>query len=253
MAKLISGEISAGVLPINVAAKLYNLGVPIKAVAVVGNGMVKLISRQPAVKSLSDLKGKVVHIAGQKATPDYIFRFLMEKAGLVAGKDYTAVYSLAYPEIAAQIASGTIHYAVLPEPFATQAMILNPSLTLTANLDALWHDWTGQRTYPMSIFVASESLIKRIPDLLAELVRAYADSIHRTISEPEATAILAETLDLGMKAIISKNSIPNSAFEFVPAGKARSSIERMLTVFLDFEAQSIGGKLPSADFYFVLQ
>jgi len=35
VAKLLNGEIDAGVLPVNVAAKLYNTGAPIRALAVV--------------------------------------------------------------------------------------------------------------------------------------------------------------------------------------------------------------------------
>lgn len=248
--KLISGEVSAGVLPVNVAAKLYNAGIKIRAIAVVGNGMVKLLSQKSSITSLSDLKGKVVHIAGQKATPDFLFRYLMERANLVAGRDYTAVYSLAYPEIAAQLAAGTIEYAVIPEPFATQARMINPSLNSPVDLGSVWQEATGQISYPMSIFVASESLIRQAPQLLDEIVRIYKTSILKTNTEPETTAVLAESLDLGIKATVAKNSIPVSAYDFILAEEAKPSIERILKVFLEFETQSIGGRLPSTDFYF---
>jgi len=76
VAKLLNGEIDAGVLPVNVAAKLYNTGAPIRALAVVGNGMVKFLTTDTKVQSLADCKGKTIYIAGQKATPDYIFQFL---------------------------------------------------------------------------------------------------------------------------------------------------------------------------------
>lgn len=248
-AKLISGEIQGGVLPINIAAKLFNAGIPIKALAVVGNGMVKFLSTDPSVRQLSDIRGREIHIAGQKATPDYIFRFLAAEEGLNPVSDYTPLYNIAYPEMAVQLAAGKIACAVLPEPFATQAMMLNKTIKCPFSLDILWTEKTGLESYPMSLFVLSKRLADSRPDIVEALSKAYDKSIATTLADPAATGILAESLDLGMKAAVAQAAIPKSAYVFIRAAKARKSIEALLSLFLAADPQSVGGRLPTADFY----
>lgn len=248
-AKLVSGEIDAGVLPVNVAAKLYSAGVPLRAAAVVGNGMVKFLTNDPAIKSLSDLRGKSVAIAGQKATPDYLFRFLTSKDGLEAGKDYTAVYNLSYPEIAAALASGKIQYAVLPEPFATQALLLGKELLSPISLDSLWQKHTGMQSYPMSIFVVSKKLADGNRQLLTKILQSLEASVKKTVEDPKGTALLVEKLDLGLKAAVAEAAILKSNYVYEDAASDKKSIEALLSLFLSFEPASIGGKLPDQDFY----
>ena len=248
-AKLISGEIQGGVLPVNVAAKLFNAGVPIQALAVVGNGMVKFLSSDPSIRQLTDIRGKEIHIAGQKATPDYLFRYLAEMEGLIAGVSYRALYNLAYPEMAAQLAAGTIDCAVLPEPFATQALLLNSSIRVAIDLDSLWTERTGLESYPMSLFVISRSLAATHPQLVEALGASYAASIERTNADPSATATLVETLGLGMKAQVALAAIPKSNYIYIQASQAKASIDALLTLFLASDPQSVGSKLPSDAFY----
>lgn len=249
IAKLVSGEIDAGVLPINVAAKLYVAGIPLRAAAVVGNGMVKFLTNDTTIQSLSDLRGKSIAIAGQKATPDYLFRFLASKDGLEAGTDYTAVYSLSYPEIAAALASGKIQYAVLPEPFATQALLLSKELLCPISLDSLWLKHTGMQSYPMSLFVVSKKLADGNKQLLVKILQSLEASVKKTVDDPKSTALLVEKLDLGLKAAIAEAAIPKSNYVYKDAASDRKSIEALLSLFLSFEPASIGGKLPDQGFY----
>ncbi len=248
-AKLISGEIMACVLPVNVAAKLYNSGVAIRAVAVVGNGMVRFLTSDPSIASLKDIAGKEIQVAGQKVTPDYLFRFLASKAGLIADRDFILSYNLQYPETALALAAGKIKSAVLPEPFATQATQLSGALREPFELGALWTASSGREDYPMSLFVVSSKFAALHPQALTALSEAYKVSITRTLREPLATALKAESLDLGIKASVAQSAIPRSAYVYADAQSSRPDIEAMLGLFLSFEPQSIGGRLPDSQFY----
>ncbi len=250
VAKLLSGEINAGVLPVNVAAKLYNAGAPIQALAVVGDGMIKFLTSDTAIQSIASIKGKTIYIAGQKATPDYVFQFLCAQRGLVSGKDYTAVYNLSYPEIAAGLAAGRIASAVLPEPFSAQAILKNPSLRSPFDITQAWRESTGQDNFPMSLFVARDELIQSSPGKITILMDSYRASIQKALNDPSGTGKLAEKLDLGVSAQAAALSIPVSNFVFEDAQKAQSSIETLLKVFLRFDPVSIGGVMPNQAFYY---
>ena len=176
-AKLISGEYDAGVLPVNVAAKLYESGIGIALAAIVGDGMVSFLSLDPSVRSLVDLKGKRIFVAGQGATPDFLFRRLLKGAGLDPATDLTLDYSLPYPEAALALAAGKISYAVLPEPFATMALLASPRLASPLDIGALWRIQTGQSDYPMTAFVVSRKLARERHGAVAQLLK---DMRHRS-------------------------------------------------------------------------
>jgi len=248
-AKVIGGEYDAAVLPINMAAKLYSAGIPIRLAAIVGDGMISFLTSDPAIASLGDLRGKEIAVAGQGATPDYLLRHLLKKAGLDPDKDLRLSYSLPYPEAAAALAAGRIRYAILPEPFATLALASNPSLRAPFDLGALWTASTGQASYPMSAFVVSERLATSAPGAVSALLSAYSDSITWVLANPKAAGLLVEKHDLGLKAAIAEKAIPRSNYVFVAAPRARASVEALLSVFLETAPASVGGTLPDAAFY----
>ena len=245
-AKLISGEYDAGVLPLNVAAKLYASGIAIKLAAVVGDGMVSFLSSDSALSSLADLKGKRIYVAGQGATPDYLLRKLLKGSGIDPGKDLSLDYSLPYPEAAVALASGKISYAILPEPFVTMAKLQNPKLRSDINLGALWTEQTGQASYPMTAFVVSSSLA---PDAVKTILDAYAASIAWVVAQPDEAGLLVEKEELGLKAGIAAKAIPLSAYVFTDARSARPAVEALLRVFLELAPASVGGRLPDDGFY----
>jgi NitT/TauT family transport system substrate-binding protein len=248
-AKLISGEYDAGVLPINIAAKLYSAGIPLRLAAIVGDGMASFLSADTSVVSIFDLKGKLINVAGQGATPDFLFRRLLKGVGLDPEKDLRLDYSLPYPEAAAALAAGKIAYAILPEPFSTMAKVANPALFSPFDLGALWTEQTGQANYPMTAFVVSSKLAIERPQAVKAILEAYAASIDWVIAKPFAAGALVEKHELGLKAGIASKAIPASAYVFTLATTARSTVEALLNVFLELAPASVGGKLPDGGFY----
>lgn len=248
-AKLISGEYDAGVLPVNVAAKLYESGIGIALAAIVGDGMVSFLSLDPSVRSLVDLKGKRVFIAGQGATPDFLFRRLLKGAGLDPATDLTLDYSLPYPEAALALAAGKISYAVLPEPFATMALLASPRLASPLDIGALWRIQTGQSDYPMTAFVVSRKLARERHGAVAQLLKEYEASVAWVKADPARAGALVEKEGLGLKAGMAAKAIPKSAYVFVRSREARPSVEALLRVFLELSPASVGGALPDDGFY----
>ncbi len=248
-AKLVSGEYDAGVLPINVSAKLYNAGIPLRLAAIVGNGMISFLSADSSLVSLSNLRGKRVNVAGQGATPDFLFRSLLKGAGIDPDKDIRLDYSLPYPEAAAALAAGKIASAILPEPFSTMARMANPSLKSSLDLGLLWTRQTGQTSYPMTAFVVSSKLASERPQVVQAILEAYAKSIDWIIANPSEAGALVEKQELGLRAGIASKAIPLSAYVFVSASLSRPTVEAFLKVFLELAPASIGGKLPDDGFY----
>jgi NitT/TauT family transport system substrate-binding protein len=248
-AKFLSGEAQIGILPANVAAKIASSGKNISVTAVIGQGMLKLISADPAVRSIPDLKGKSVEVAGQGATPDYVFRRILRNYKLNPEKDVQLGYALAYPEIAQSIIAGKISLALLPEPFATMALSGNKALTVVGDIQAEWVKAGGRENYPMTVLVVSRDLAQKHPQALKAIYKAVEDSIMWVTGNPAEAGNLVEKYNLGLKAPVAAAAIPKSAYVFIPALKARPALESLFSAFLEYAPQSIGGKLPAENFY----
>jgi NitT/TauT family transport system substrate-binding protein len=254
-ARIIAGEAKIGVLPVNMAAKiaasqgLTPSGRSIQAAAVVGTGMLSLLSSDPGVRRFEDLKGKTVEVAGQGATPDYVFRRILQAHGLRPGADITLRYSLAYPEIAQSLIAGRIPTALLPEPFATMALTGRPELRVIGDIQAEWANPGGRANYPMTALVVDAEFARTRPDAIRAILDACRASSEWVIAHPAEAGVLAEKHGLGLSAQVVRAAVPKSNYVFIPAREARPAIEALLGAFLEFAPESIGGALPANSFY----
>jgi NitT/TauT family transport system substrate-binding protein len=249
VARFASGEAKIGILPPNVAAKLAAAGKPLAAAAVVGNGMLSLLSADPSVSSVADLRGREVYVAGQGATPDYVFKKILAANGLDPDKDVSLRYSMAYPEIAQALIAGRIGVALLPEPFATMALAGKPSLSRQVDVQAEWAKAGGSPDYPMTVLVVDTRFAAEKPEALKAIMDAYRASVEWTVAHPKEAGALVEKHELGLKAAVAAAAIPRSAYVFIPADEARKDLETLFSVFLSYAPASIGGRLPDARFY----
>jgi NitT/TauT family transport system substrate-binding protein len=251
--KLLNGDVDIGILPPNVAAKIYNIGKgSVIAGAVVGNGMLALVTRDQSIKTLADLAGKTVSVAGQGSTPEYVTRTLLKKYGLT-DDSITLDFSIPSTEIPAALVSNKIDYAILPEPFATVAILngkADKPLRRAVLLKDAWAQSGFGADFPMTLCVVRKSFAQKYPAAVRKFLDAYRDSIAWTVANPEDAGPLVEKAGLGLKAPIAAKAIPECNFAFVPATEARASIEQLLSVFRDYAPESIGGKLPDDGFYF---
>ncbi len=250
-AKVISGEYDVAVLPINMAAKLRASGLPLVLGAVIGNGMLSLLTSDPKLTNLADLRGRELHVAGQGATPDFLIKRLLRDAGLDPDRDLRLAYALPYPDMAAALAAGKIEQALLPEPFATLARMANPSLRSPVDITGLWKKSTGMADYPMTALVWRSDAGLRQEDIRA-ILAAVRLSIESVAREPARAGLLVEKNELGLKANIATLAIPRCNFVFETPKEARSSIEALLAEFLKLSPTSIGGRLPDEGFYATL-
>ncbi len=248
-AKLLSGELDVAVLPVNMAAKLYNSGIDYPMLAVVGNGMLKLVSADASVTGISDLRGKELYVAGQGATPEFILRTILKNEGIDTDTAIKLIFNMAYPEIAASLIAGRISNALLPEPFATMALRGNKDLRDAFPVLPLWKAASGQDDYPMTVLVAKGSLIKERPLAVKAFLDAYEQSIKKVLADPLEAGTLVEAFELGLKAPIASAAIPVSNYVFIKSGKSRAAVSGLLEIFMASSPASIGSKLPPPSFY----
>jgi NitT/TauT family transport system substrate-binding protein len=248
-AKFIAGEAKVGILPPNMAAKIAASGRDIQIAAIVGTGMLSLLTSDPAVTRIEDLKGRAVEVAGQGATPDYVFRRILSSKGMKPGVDVRLNYTLAYPEIAQSLIAGRITAAILPEPFATMALAGRQDLRVVGDIQAEWVRAGGSANYPMIALVVDAGFARERPDAIRVIMDDYRASTEWVLTHPEEAGVLVEKHALGIRSAVAAAAIPRSNYVFIPAREARPAIEALFRAFLEYAPESIGGVLPGDSFY----
>lgn len=255
--KLVKKEVDVGFMPLNVAAKVYNSGnKAILCCAVTGLGNIKIITTDKSIRSFTDLKGKTVYTAGQGATPEYMLRYLLTENKLTYstdGKnaDVKIDFSIPTAQIAAQLISGKITYAAVPEPFATIAKMKSDKVIAALDFQKEYLECTGsQNIYPLSVMVVRKDFADNNEEVLAAFLEEYKAAYEWTIKNPAVAGRLSEKHTLGLAAGVVAKAVPLSNYTFIPAGQAVSSAEELLKIFLKNEPASIGGRLPEREFYY---
>mgnify|MGYP003457239819 FL=1 len=87
-------------------------------------------------------------------------------------------------------------------------------------------------------------------ELVLKFLEDYEDSYKWTISNSVKAGKLFEKHNMGLASGIVTASIPNANYVFIKAKDAKKSCEDLLTIFLQNDEKSIGGKLPDSDFYY---
>lgn len=250
--KLLKGEIDIGILPPNVAAKVYNKNDGAIVIgAVTGKGMLNLITRDKSIKTVADLKGKKINCAGQGSTPEYVLRYILANNGIKEGDGTELDFSIPNPELPAALLTKKVDYAFVPEPFATVAQTKDSSIFSAFDVQSAYAQASGNtENYPMTVVVIRKEFAKQYPVTTRMFLQSCAQSIGLVNSNPAEAGALVEKHNLGLKAPIVTKMIPKSNFTYVSAEEAKPEVEKFLSLFLNIAPESIGGKLPDDDFYF---
>jgi len=249
-ARFISGEARVGILPPNMAAKIALSGKDIRAAAIIGNGMLSLLSSDASVHSIADLRGKTVEVAGQGATPDYVFRRILEFNGLSPERDVALGYSMAPSEIAQSLIAGRVSVALLPEPFATMALTGKPDLVSVVDIQREWTRAGGKENFPMTLLVVDGAFASENPGAVKEILNAVKVSSEWVRTNPADAGKLVEKHELGLSAPVVAAAVPKSNYVFIPPSEGRTALEALFNLFLEYAPASIGGALPGEGFYF---
>lgn len=232
--KLVNGELDMAVLPANTCASLYNKGIKIKALAVVGEGMLSVIGQDDVFNTL--------FVPGIGGTPDHMAKLLY--------KNYKLDYSINAPaQLAQMLIAGKITSAILPQPFVNLVLSKNSSLTVIHDVQQDWKTLTGNDSYPMSILVATDEFSKKYPSLVKEALALYKESVSKVLENPEEAGKRIEELGI-MSASMASLSIKDCALVFITGEDAKNLVSVYYNELSALDSKAIGNKVPDKDFWF---
>lgn len=254
-AALTSGDADIAALPTNAAANLYNVSngdIQILAINTLGSFYL-LNSTGTQIKSFSELEGKTVHTPAQN--PSFIFQYLCQKNNVNVTIDAT---SYVKPDkLRDAIASGSVEYAVLPEPMVTIAIgaAKTAGITLTKDLDltAEWDKVTTPGSLVAGCIVARKDFVEQYPETVKAFLAEYEASIAYSATNPKETAQMIAAQGIFTNATVAEKALPKCNVCYLDGAEMKSMMQNYLTVLQGINAKSIGGKLPDDGFYYIAE
>src|ERR1044071_10345569 len=153
--------------------KLYQEGVPLRIFTTGFTlGDLVMFSKDPAIKSLADLKGKQLAI-DMGGSQFQVVRMVLNSKGIDLGKDIIAV-NANFAVARAQLEAGRVDAALVIEPLASIILKQNPDWKVIFNGAQGWKEITGQEGWEIVTAMRADASAK-YPDAPKMLIAALQD------------------------------------------------------------------------------
>ncbi|MGX9367294.1 ABC transporter substrate-binding protein [Desulfoplanes sp. PS50] len=253
-AMMARGQANFVSVPSNVAGIFYNKGVPLKLVRVSIWGVFYIISNDPSISSLDDLRGKEIYIPFRGDQPDLMFQTICRARGLDPFKDFRVQYVSSPLDITMSLLAGKIDHAFMIEPAAAMAIMKAGQKGMRfARVIDIQKEWGlvtgGSPKFPNAGVVALPGALKR-PDVVETFLGAYDRAVTWVNEHPAEAASMVARHVKGVNAAAFEDALHYTILESVSGRDSRKEIEDMFTRFMKLNPKSTGGRLPDAGFYF---
>ncbi|MDY0071529.1 MAG: MqnA/MqnD/SBP family protein [Thauera sp.] len=254
----LDGRADVLAMPTNVAANLYNRGARLQLLNVSTWGVLWLVSRDPALRTLADLRGKEVALPFRGDMPDIVFQQLAEAEKLDVRKDLKLRYVASPIDAMQLLVLRRVDHALLAEPAVSMALrktgsfplkVIAPELHRSVDLQQEWGRVFSRPARIPQAGIAVLGALRERPELVARIEAEYARALQWCVDQPLACGEeVAARIDMLTAEAVS-DSIPRSQLEAVPVREARAELEFLFERLLAKNPALIGGKMPADDFY----
>ncbi len=254
----LDGRADVLAMPTNVAANLYNRGAQLQLLNVSTWGVLWLVSRDPALQTIADLRGKEVALPFRGDMPDILFQLLASEQGIDVRKDLKLRYVASPIDAMQLLVLRRVDHALLVEPAVSMALrktgsfplsVIAPELHRSIDLQQEWgRVFTREARIPQAGIAVMGALQAR-PELVARIETEYARALAwcRDHAQHCGQEVAAHVDMLSADAVA--DSIALSRMEAVPAQAARAELAFLFRHLLQRSPALIGGKLPDDAFY----
>jgi NitT/TauT family transport system substrate-binding protein len=257
---IIQGSIDIAAVPTNLAATLYNKTKgQIKVLCANTRGVLYLVSSDPAVKSVSDLKGKTVHVPGQGTNPEFILKHIIESNGMTVGTDVVFDYTYNSPDalMGAAAATDKVTIALLPEPKVSIACDKNKNFKAVVNITEEWNKINEGAPLYQGCIIVRKAFLESNPNEVKEFLRRYELSINEVNSDPDSAAkaiaelgIIAENDDMSYNEYIARLTIPRCNLCYVEGAELEGALTKLYEILYNITPSSVGGAVPDSEIYY---
>lgn len=246
---VVSGDLDIALVPANLASVLYNkTDGGVSVIDINTEGVLYCVTGDTSIDSFDDLDGKTIVTTGQGATPEYIIDYLMDAYGITADLDFRSEAT----EVASVLEEDPNTIAILPQPFATVAVIQNENLKEAFALNDAWNDVSeGKSTMIQGVTIVRNDFLEAHQDAVDTFIAEQKESAEKAVSDAEGTAELVASYGIIEKAAIAQQALPKCAIVCTTGEEMKTGLSGFLDILADLNTKSVGGQVPGDDFYYL--
>lgn len=247
--RIAKGEIDIAAVPANLAAVLYNNTKGVKVIAVNTLGVLYLVGNgEVEVNRREDLLGKTIYSAGKGSTPQYALESILSALNLEEGKDVFVEWKSEHAECVAALLSDTESIAMLPQPFATSALMQNKSLSIVLDLNELWESINGSPLITGCLIARSE-VLEKYKEAVESFLSLYSSSVDWVNSNNAEASLLIEKYGI-IKAAVAAKALPYCNIVCMRGEEMKKALNIYYNSLYSLNPKSVGGSIPSEEIYF---
>lgn len=246
--KLMKGEYDIAAVPTNLAASLYQKSQgKVKVIAVNTLGVLYIVTKDGAVSSVEDLRGRTILASGQGTIAEYALNYVLESNDLVIGEDVNIEFSTEHAESVTKALAGGYDAILLPEPFVSQIIAKDASFSVAINITEEWEK-TGECTLTMGCIAVNTAFYEANKEAVKGFIADYNESVNYVNANIADAAVLIEEHGI-MPAAVAKNAIPNANIVCCTGAEMKQALSSCYAILFEQNAKIIGGQMPQDDFY----
>ena len=176
MSAMASGDLDVGYVGITPVIFSISKGVPVKIVAGAQNEGSGLLSYSSSVKSITDLKGKVVATPGESSIQSVLLKYDLKKHGL-SNSDVQSP-SMKVSSMSDALKTGSIDAMLTYEPYVTISKNIN-NQTLVENSSEILED------HPCCVVVMNEKFLSEKSDKARKIIDIHENATDKIMENPK--------------------------------------------------------------------
>ncbi len=244
---LVKGEVDIAALPANLAAVIYNnTKGKVKVLAVNTLGVLYICENGNSVSSIEDLKGKTIYSSGKGSTPEYALDYILEQNGL---SDLPIEWKSEHAECVAALLNDPDAVALLPQPFATTAIMKNPSIRIALDLNKEWDKVSPESALLTGVVVARTEFVEKEGAAVEKFLEEYGKSTAWVNENVAESSLMIGNLGI-VTAQVAEKALPYCNIVCITGPEMKERLSGYLEVLYNANAKSVGGVLPGEDFYY---
>lgn len=248
---LIKGEIDVAAVPANLASVLFNKtegGIITAGINTLG--VTYILTTDPNVNTLQDLKGKTIYATGQGTTPEYTLRHILSSNGIDPDKDVNIQYYKEGSEVVANASLADNAILMLPQPYATIAMNQMENCRNIIDLNKEWSKISEDSNIVTGVIVVRKEFLENNREDFDKFLEEYGNSTEFANKNTEECAELLEKYDI-FKAAIALKAIPYCNVTLITGTAMKEQLIPYLQVLSDANPASVGGSIPDDTGFYI--
>lgn len=248
------GDYDICTLPSNIGPILFNndeLKNEYKVISVNNLGVLYVMTTDPSLSSLEDVKGRTVYSYGEGGTPEYTIEALIKQNGLEG--ECNLEFKSSPLEVLNMMQEQENCVAILPQPFVSLAKILVNDLYIPVDITVEWDKAfkdSGSQAVTTTTIV-NKKFLEEHEQAVIEYLNMAGQSVAWSLENMQAAASLQEELGTFLNNEVGLDAMPYISMVNLTGVEMRTALSGFIEELYKANPDSVGGALPGDDFYYL--